>query len=309
MQFAGIDWADQHHDVVVLSEAGQQIGQLRVAHTAEGIDRLTAYLQGFSQEPESLAGVVETPHGLLVAALLEAGLVVYAVNPTTVNGMRPPSGVKTDALHARLLARKGRSDWPDLRVLRPDGPLVQELNALTRDLEALVREQTRVVNQLTACLKTSYPAALHCFDGLTRQVALAFLRAFPTLDAARQADVGHLRAVLEGARYPRAQAQAMQVQQALHAPQLEASAGMVRAKARLTLALVAQVQALVEQIAAYDQTIQGLFAQHADHTLFASLPGAGRRRARVVAGRGSSPGAGRRRAPRLLAEWGDDRAR
>jgi transposase len=97
---------------------------------------------------------------------------------------------------------------------------------------------------------------------------------------------------LAGARYPRAQAKAIPLQQALHAPQLEASAGMVRAEARLPLALVAQLETLVEHIAAYDQTIQGLFTQHADHTLFASLPGAGRRL-----------------APRLLAEWGDDRAR
>ncbi len=46
----------------------------------------------------------------------------------------------------------------------------------------------------------------------------------------------------------------------------------------------------VRQVAAYDQEIARLFLQHHDHAIFASLPGAGKRL-----------------APRLLAEWGEDR--
>jgi transposase len=78
----------------------------------------------------------------------------------------------------------------------------------------------------------------------------------------------------------------------LHAAQLRATPAVVRAKARLTLALVAQLRLLKEQIASYDAAIAEHFAQHEDHALFASLPGAGPRL-----------------APRLLAEWGDDRTR
>jgi len=55
---------------------------------------------------------------------------------------------------------------------------------------------------------------------------------------------------------------------------------------------VAQLRVVCTALAAYEREIAGLFAQHADHTLFASLPRAGKRL-----------------APRLLAEWGDDRTR
>jgi len=61
---------------------------------------------------------------------------------------------------------------------------------------------------------------------------------------------------------------------------------------RLMLALVAQLQPLMAQIAAYDKEISTLFLTHPDHDLFASLPRAGKRL-----------------APRLLAEIGDDRDR
>ena len=76
----------------------------------------------------------------------------------------------------------------------------------------------------------------------------------------------------------------------LHQPQLVADSLTVRNKSRLMLALVAQL--LLEQSAAYDEEVERLFLTHEDKEVFASLPGAGIRL-----------------APRLLAEWGDDRAR
>jgi hypothetical protein len=177
-----MDWADDHPDAVVLTDQGQLLGALRVPHTAEGLDHLTRFLRGgasTSGAAEPVVCLVETQHGLRITALLEAGFTVCPVNPLAVGRLRPPSGVKTDALDARLLARLGRNDWPALRVLPPDGPLLQELKTLTRDLEGVLREQTRLVNQLTAGLKASSPAALRCFDGVTRPVTLAFLPASP----------------------------------------------------------------------------------------------------------------------------------
>ncbi len=292
MWFAGIDWADAHHDIVVMSASGEIQGHLQVAHTVEGLGQLVAFTQRLTPPSEQVVCVVETNQGLLVNALLEAGLVVCPVNPTTLSRYRPLSGVKTDRLDATLLARVGRMQWPALPILQPDSPQLQELKTLTRDLQGRIVEQTRLVNQLTACLKAYFPLALELFDGLQRRVTLAFLQAFPTPEQARAASVEALAAVLCSVQYPHAAAKARTLHVALHRPQLAASEGVLRAKTRLTLALVAQLQALHEHIRAYEQAIDQLFAQHPDAPLFASLPGAGRRL-----------------APRLLAEWGEDRAR
>ncbi len=123
MWFAGIDWADQHHDVVVLDAAGARVGQLRVPHTAAGVDQLIAWLRqigDITTSPEHLACLIETTHGVLITALLEHGLAVYPVNPKTVDRARKPSGAKTDAIDALILARLGRSDLPEMRRLQPD---------------------------------------------------------------------------------------------------------------------------------------------------------------------------------------------
>src|SRR5512135_3757288 len=155
MWYAGIDWADEKHDVVVLDEAGHQIGKRQVKHSLEGLAELTDFLQEISGETRKadLACIIETNHGLLITARLEAGFSVYPVNPKVADRRRGAAGAKTDQIDAYLLAKLGRAELADLRQLHPDSPIIAELKELTRDQDALVHMQTRLVNQLTACLK------------------------------------------------------------------------------------------------------------------------------------------------------------
>jgi transposase len=251
-------------------------------------------VSGAAPDPEQVACIIETTHGLLITALLEAGFPVYPVNPKTVDRHRAAAGAKTDTIDAYLLAKFGRSELADLHRLAPDSSLVAELKDLTRDQDMLIQSQTRLVNQLTACLKAYYPAALALFTKLQQPLTVAFLRAYPTPEAARVATVAELEAFLRRIvptyRGPHAKAQALCHQ--LQAPQLVADPVTVRSKARLMQALLVQLEPLLAQIAAYDAAITELFRAHPDAALFLSLPGCGQRL-----------------APRLLAEIGDDRTR
>lgn len=294
MWYAGIDWADDHHDAVVLDDSGRVVTTLRVSHTPAGLAQLTNALERICgpDAKEHMACIVETNRGLLIDALLSAGFAVYPVNPKTVDRRRNAAGVKTDQIDAYLLAKVGRSDLADLRRLRPDSPLVQELKALTRDQDGLIQSQTRLLNQLTACLKAYYPVALELFGKLHQPSTIAFLRAYPTPQDAQTASVEAIAAVLKQAGHTRAQAAARTIEQTLAHEQLTADAITTRTKARLMLALVAQLEPVMQQIAAYDVEIERLFLLSADSAIFTSLPRAGKRL-----------------APRLLAEIGDDRSR
>jgi hypothetical protein len=294
MWYAGIDWADNHHDAVVVNDDGRVVLTLRIAHTPQGLAQLTTALEQIcgATAKEQLACIVETNRGLLINALLEASFPVYPVNPKTVDRRRNAAGVKTDQIDAYLLAKSGRSDLADLRRLRPDSPLIAELKVLTRDQDSLIQSQTRLLNQLSACLKAYYPIALELFGKLHQPSTIAFLRAYPTPQDARPASVEAVAAILKAAGHTRAEKAAATIQQQLQQPHLVADAITTRTKARLLLALLAQLQPVMEQIAAYDQEIERLFLTHADSTLFASLPRAGKRL-----------------APRLLAEIGDERTR
>ncbi len=292
MYFVGIDWADLHHDVAVLDEKGQELKFFTVPHNREGLEQLKQTLLSINPNPESFACMVETKNGLLVQFLLEAGFPVYPLNPKVVDYRRKPSGAKSDPIDARLLANIGRSDLEQLKRLKPDTELIAELKILTRDQDTLIEESTRLTNKLTACLKEYYPAALGFFSKPTLPVALEFLKHYPTLESVRNAAVPEIAAFLKKHKHPRPNQTAISIWQKAQEPQLHASAPTVRAKCRLMLALVDQLKVVKEQIAAYDEEINRLFQLHSDSKIFASLP-----RAAV------------RLAPRLLAEWGDDRDR
>lgn len=291
MWYAGLDWADSHHDIVVIDDAGQQVSVRRVAHSADGLAALITFLREIAPL-DQIACIIETNHGLLISTLLEEGCTIYPVNPKTVDRRRNAARAKTDAIDAYLLAKTGRSDLADLRKLTPDSAIIAELKTLTRDQDSLVQSQTRVINQLTACLKAYYPVALHLFSKLQQRTTLVFLQAYPTLDAALGASVEEITSVLKGAGHPNPNKFAPKIRETLHQPQLRADPITTRTKSRLMLALVAQLLPLIEQISSYDKEIATLFLTHEDREIFCSLPGAGKRL-----------------APRMLAEWGDDRTR
>jgi len=294
MWYAGIDWANDHHDALVIDEKGHQVGSLRIDHNPSGLSKLNTFLEQVigAQPKDQMACIIETTHGLLIAALLEAGWPVYPVNPRTVDRRRSASGAKTDTIDAYLLAKTGRADWADLRRLTPDSEKVAELKLLTRDQDGLIQMQTRLVNQLTACLKAYYPVALDLFGKLQQKSTLLFLQTYPTPQAAQAASCEQIQQVLQSCKHPQAKAVASSIVEQVHQSHLQADAVTIRTKSRLTLALVSQLLPLIEQIAHYDKEIDTLFLTHEDHQIFESLPRAGQHL-----------------APRLLAEIGDDRTR
>lgn len=294
MWYTGIDWADEHHDALVIDEKGHQMGSIRVDHNPQGFTKLDTFLMQIigTASKEQMACIIETTHGLLIIHLLEAGWPVYPVNPRTVDRRRSASGAKTDLIDAYLLAKTGRADFADLRRLTPDSAKVAELKQLTRDQDTLIRMQTRLVNQLTACLKAYYPVALDLFCKLQQKSTLLFLQAYPTPQKALAATSLEIQQQLKHTKHPHPADGAASIVEQLHQPHLQADEVLTRTKSRLMLVLTSQLLPLIEQIAQYDKEIDTLFLTHEDHAIFESLPRAGQHL-----------------APRLLAEIGDDRAR
>jgi transposase len=280
---------------VIIDEGAKRLASRRFAHTASGIDDLIAFLKAsgdVAAHPEHLACIIETTHGVLITALVEAGLPVYPVNPATLQHLRSPARAKADTIDAYLLARKGRNDLGTLKRLQPDTPLIAELKALSRDQDRLIQTRTRLVNQIIAALKAYYPIALTLFSKIQQEVTIAFLLRYPTLADIRAASVEEVEALLRQAKHPHAAHKAREISQDIQQPQLTGDPITTRTKARLLLVLLQQLQPLVEGIASYDAEIARLFASHPEHDLFDTLLGAANRL-----------------APRLLTEWGDDRQR
>jgi len=72
MCFVGIDWAEKKHDVGVIAEAARKVAHLRVTQTPEGLAKLGSFLKELAPL-DQLVCLLESKHGLLMSALLEAG--------------------------------------------------------------------------------------------------------------------------------------------------------------------------------------------------------------------------------------------
>lgn len=75
--FGGLDWASEAHSVVVVNQAGKVVEEFEIEHSALGWKKFREKLQPYGSIPFAL----ETSQGVAVDQLLEAGMVVYPLNP------------------------------------------------------------------------------------------------------------------------------------------------------------------------------------------------------------------------------------
>jgi hypothetical protein len=281
--YVGVDWADRHHDIYVTDEGARKLGAFRIGHDVAGVDELARRVAALGAEPEAVRVAIERPDGLLVAALLERGYAVYPINPKAAERYRErhgTSGAKDDARDARVLAHILRTDGEHFRRLAAEGEVAAELRLTIRAYRELVVEGTRLVNQLHACLTDYYPAALDLFGQLDQAITLDFLAAFPTPEAARAAGREAILAWLKERGYAHPK-RAAGVAERATAGGLTAGAGVVRARRRQALGLVAALRAVVDAKREHERALEEILGRHPPTRgarpcgLFTALPGAG----------------------------------
>ena len=84
MIFIGDDWAEAHHDVYLMDDAGKRLASRRLPEGLAGIRELHELIGEHVQEPNQVVIGIETDRGLWVDALSAAGYQVYAINPLAV---------------------------------------------------------------------------------------------------------------------------------------------------------------------------------------------------------------------------------
>jgi transposase len=165
--FVGDDWAETHHDVEVLDEAGRRLARARLPEGVAGMTRLHALLAApagevAAEDVQVLIGI-ETDRGLWVQALVAAGDTVLAVNPLPAARYRERlgvSGANSDAADAHLLADMVRTNAHQLRPVAGDSAQAQAIKVATRTHKTLIWERTRHLQRLRQALREAFPAAL-----------------------------------------------------------------------------------------------------------------------------------------------------
>lgn len=294
MIFVGDDWAEDHHDVAVVDEAGAVLARRRLPEGVAGIAGFHELVAGWADEPGEVAVGIETDRGLWVAALVAAGYQVYAINPLAVARYRERhvlSGAKSDPGDAATLADVVRTDRHHHRTVAGDTDAAQAVKVVARAHQRLIWDRQRQLNRLRSILREFYPAALDAFGSeLGDRDALAVLGRAPTPTIAARLSKSQLTATLRhGGRQRNLTARAAEIQAALRAPQMRPPAAVEAAYGAQVASVVAVAAEMTRQIAALEAELARDFDAHPDAWIVRSLPGLG-----TVLG------------ARVLGEFGDD---
>jgi transposase len=274
--YLGVDWADQSHQLYIADEGGTKIKEREVQQTADELAELGRWLDESRSQGIELWAAIEKPHGRMVDFLLDHGVVVYPVNPKALDRARDRFRVspsKSDCFDAYVLAEFLRTDHAHLRALEPDSADAQELRMFTRDYERLGRHKARLLNQVTITLKEYYPGPLEVFEDLETKIALDFLKAYPTPQALSNLK---RRAWNRFAKrdHHLSEAHTNELWDKLNTPQIPVPAHVVRAKAKLLLALVVQLEASIKAVNSYSKEIEDFFGAMPAAEIAKTLPGA-----------------------------------
>src|ERR1700686_87894 len=283
MIFIGDDWAEDHHDVYLMDEAGRRLASRRLPEGLSGVRGLHELVAAHAEEPEQAVIGIETDRGLWVGALTATGYQVYAINPMAVAHYRDRhhvSGAKSDASDAKLLADLVRTDRHNHRPIAGDSADAEAIKVLARAHQSLIWSRTRHTNALRSALREYYPTALVAFEDLAHGDALGVLDRAPTPAEGARLSLPVIQSALKrGGRQRNIAARARDIRAALRTEQLAAPAPVA---AGIITELNRQISELETSLAAH-------FEKHPDADIYRSLPGLG-----VILG------------ARVLGEFGDD---
>ena len=296
--FVGDDWAEDHHDVELMDEAGRVLARKRLPEGVAGIARLHALIGQQLGDDADDAEVVTgtgTDRGPWVAALVAAGYTVYGVNPLQASRYRERhgvSGAKSDTGDAHMLTDMVRTDSHQLRAVAGDSPDAGAVKVVARTHKTLIWERTRQVQRLRHQLREYFPAALAAFEDLDAPDALELLGKAPDPARAARLTRAQVSAALKRARRRDIPGKATAILAALRSEQLGQPPAVTAAYAVTARSLIAVITTLNEQVKVLEEQVRAHFGRHPDAEIYLSQPGIG-----PVLG------------ARVLGEFGDDPGR
>jgi hypothetical protein len=293
--FVGDDWAEDHHDVEVMNEAGKVLARKRLPEGVAGmagLHELVGRSLGEDADDAEVAVGIETDRGPWVGALVAAGYTVFGVNPLQASRYRERhgvSGAKSDSGDAHMLADMVRTDSHQLRAVAGDSAEAEGLKVLARTHKTLIWERTRQVQRLRHQLLAYFAAALEAFDDLAAPDTLELLGKAPDPARARKLTRAQVSAALKRARRRNITDKATAILAALRGEQLGQPPAVTAAYAATVRSLIAVITVLNEQVKILQGQVEADFGRHPDAEIYRSQPGLG-----AILG------------ARVLGEFGDD---
>jgi transposase len=293
--YIGLDWGDQTHSIHLLATGDPKTESFELEQRPEALHEWVAQLQQ-RFGGRLIAVALEQRKGAVIHALMMyAFLVLFPINPKALARYREAfqtSGAKDDPTDSELLLDFLSKHSDRLRRWIPDSEPTRKLQALCEQRRKLVNRRVALNNRIVSLLKQYFPQALDWIGDVDSIQACDFLQAWPTLADIQRVAPQQLTAFYRRHNCRKASVIAERLTQISRARPLTTDLAIVEPYSLTVEASAIQLRDLIRSIEKLDKRIARIFAEHPEHELFDSFPGAG-----PVCG------------PRLLIALGTDRSR
>jgi transposase len=288
---AGIDWANDAHEVWATDHDGTLLGEREVRHRGDALFDMVDWLIALADgDAGAVAVVIETPHGPIVDTLLDRGCHVFAINPRQMDRFRDrfsPSGAKDDRRDAEVMSSAGRTDRAALRELRIGEPLTVQLREASRQDAERQEDLLRLTNRLRDHLLRVWPELLALAPAANEPWLWTLLELAPTPTTGPTVPLARVRQLLRGHQIRRLSGEA--VVEVLRAPSVYVAAGVREGVALRIADLIEQIRVVHAQRRKAERRLQALLQvlvddipaerhrEHQDVEILQSLPGIGTR--------------------------------
>lgn len=292
----GLDRSDTKADLHLINTRTGQRRSETITTTPESLWEWLAELR--QEHPQARVAICLEQPAVHLLPFLETynWITLFAINPLTLLKFREAfvtSRAKDDAKDAFYLAELLLAHLDKLKAWAPEDPPTRTIQQMVFHRRSVVNERTGLTNRLQALLKQYFPQALAlCGEDLWRPLATRFLLKWPSLGAVKKAKPGTLTQFyhLNGSRSAKLLEQRLALVH--NAVPVTDETALIQSFVMRVRLICRELQLVVATIKEYDRQIAQSFAQHPDHQIFDSFPGAG-----PVLG------------PRLLASMGSERDR
>lgn len=292
--YIGVDWGDKRHSVH-LQAAG---GTIEHAELEQQPDVLHAWVAQLKQrfQGAKVAMAIEQRKGAVIHALMIYDfLVLYPINPKALARYREAfrtSGAKDDPADSQLLLDLLSKHRDQLRAWIPDTVETRKLQLFCEQRRKLVNQRVALTNRITSLLKQYFPQALDWVGAIGSLQCCDFLTQWPALATVQRVRSRTVRTFYHRHNCRNASVIDQRIAHISSACPLTSDPAIVEPLSLSVQTYATQLRSLIRAIQEFDTRIAHVFAQHPDHDLFESFPGAG-----DVC------------APRLSVAFGTDRSR
>ncbi len=294
--FAGIDWADQKHDVsIAASDSSKPVHQV-VPHKPEALGEWLLKLRRLYPEGK-IAICLEQSKGPLIFHLLAYDfLTLFPVNPKSLARFREAfavGGAKSDFSDADLLRELVAVHHERLRPWKPDDEQTRTISFFAEGRRKVVDDRTRISNRLRSTLKMYFPQAIELAGHTLHSVmALDLLSKWPQLDDIQRAKKKTVKKFYLDHNSRSSELIEDRLKLISSTAPLTTDQAVIKSCLISVKMLIGQIAQLNSAIDEFEAELKSLYDSHPDKDIFDSFPGSG-----------DALG------PRLLSAWGSDRDR